>query len=420
MTATPAWAEHAIWWHVYPLGAVGAPIREADPCPGPRLRALLPWLDHLIGLGANGLLLGPVHASTSHGYDVVDHLRVDPRLGTDDDLDALLAACRERGIRVLMDGVFSHVGRDHPAVAAALQGGPGSPAADLLDIDWDADGGPAPRVFEGHDALVRLRHSSPAAVDLATEVMNHWLDRGIDGWRLDAAYSVPTDFWAATLPRVRERHPDAWFLGEVIHGDYPGFVTASTVDSVTQYELWKAIWSSLLDANFYELAHALGRHRQMLGTFVPQTFVGNHDVTRITTRLGAARAVLALTVLMTVAGIPSVYYGDEVGMTGLKEDRLGGDDAVRPALPAGPEGLGVDGEGAVLLDAHRALIAIRRRHPWLTTSRLDVAELTNTRLRYRSQGEDGHLEVELMLDPSPQALVRDADGSVLWRGPDGG
>src|SRR5690606_40518465 len=126
MTATPAWAEHAIWWHVYPLGAVGAPIREADPCPGPRLRALLPWLDHLIGLGANGLLLGPVQASTSHGYDVVDHLRVDPRLGTDDDLDALLAACRERGIRVLMDGVFSHVGRDHPAVAAALQGGPRS------------------------------------------------------------------------------------------------------------------------------------------------------------------------------------------------------------------------------------------------------------------------------------------------------
>src|SRR5690606_31060781 len=164
-------------------------------------------------------------------------------------------------------------------------------------------------------------------------------------------------------------------------------------------------WSSLLDANFYELAHALGRHRQMLGTFVPQTFVGNHDVTRITTRLDAARTVLAPTLLMTVAGIPSGYYGDEVGMTGLKEDRLGGVDAARPAPPTGPGGLRGDGAGAALRDAHRALTAIRRRRP---------------RLRYRSQGEDGHLEVELMLGPSPQALVRDADGCLLWRGPDGG
>lgn len=415
----PAWTEHAIWWQVYPLGAVGAPVHEPDEHPGPRLLRLLPWLDHLVGLGANGLLLGPVFASTSHGYDTIDHFRVDPRLGTEEDLATLVAACQDRGIRVLLDGVFSHVGREHRAVATAVREGHDSPDAALLDIDWDADGDPSPRVFEGHDALVRLRHEGSAAVDLATEVMSHWLDRGIDGWRLDAAYSVPVEFWARTLGRVREQHPDAWFLGEVIHGDYADFVSRSTMDSVTQYELWKAIWSSLLDANFYELAHALGRHEAMLDAFLPQTFVGNHDVTRIATTLGPERAVLALTVLMTIAGVPSIYYGDEAGLLGLKEERVGGDDAVRPALPTSPADLAPDGGARRMLDAHRALVALRRRHPWLTTARTEVLDLSNTRLRYRSHAATGddRLEVELTLEPAPHVLVRADGGEELWRGP---
>ena len=407
------WVDHVIWWHVYPLGAVDAPIHEPDASPGPRLRRLTAWLDHAIELGLNGLLLGPVFASTSHGYDTTDFFRVDPRLGSEDDLLELVEACHDRGLRVLLDGVFSHVGYEHPAVAQALREGPDSPAADLLDIDWDADGGPAPRVFEGHGSLVRLRHEGSAAADLTAEVMNHWLDRGIDGWRLDAAYSVPTEFWAAVLPRVRERHPEAWFLGEVIHGDYPAFVTDAGLDSVTQYELWKAIWSSLKDVNFYELAHALGRHQEFLEVFVPNTFVGNHDVTRIATAVGPDKAAHALVVLMTVAGIPSIYYGDEVGMTGLKEERVGGDDAIRPALPDSPAGL-VDTHR--LLDSHRALIALRRQHPWLTTARTEVLELSNTRLHYRSAAADGdaHLVVELGLEDAPSAVVRDATGGTLW------
>ncbi|WP_420114194.1 alpha-amylase family protein [Pseudactinotalea sp.] len=416
MSSRPtAWAEHTIWWHVYPLGAVGAPIREPDGNPGPRLLRLLPWLDHVIELGANGLLLGPVFASTSHGYDTTDFFRVDPRLGAEADLVTLIDACRERGIRVLLDGVFSHVGSEHPAVAAALDGGPDSPAGRLLDIDWDADGGPSPLVFEGHGSLARLKHDESAAVDLATEVMTYWLDRGIDGWRLDAAYSVPTEFWAAALGRVRERHPGAWFLGEVIHGDYAGFVTASTADTVTQYELWKAIWSSLLDANFFELAHALGRHQDLLVVFVPNTFVGNHDVTRIATTLGPDRAVLALAVLMTVAGIPSIYYGDELAWSGRKEERLGGDDAGRTARPDSPAEIVPDGVTRLLLDAHRALISLRRRHPWLMASRTEVLDLTNTRLRYRALGPDAHLVVTLDLENTTSAVVQDETGATLWR-----
>ncbi|HMS38029.1 MAG TPA: alpha-amylase family glycosyl hydrolase, partial [Arachnia sp.] len=274
------WVDHTIWWHVYPLGFCGAPIR-GEHTAAPRLRRLLNWLDYAVELGASGLLLGPIFASEAHGYDTLDFFRIDPRLGTDEDFDELVAGCRERGLHILLDGVFSHVGSGHPELRRALAEGPDGEAAGLFDIDWDAPGGPAPRVFEGHGALARLNHDSPRTVDLVADVMTHWIDRGASGWRLDAAYSVDASFWARTLPRVRERHPDAWVLGEVIHGDYPAFVASSTADSVTQYELWKAIWSSLKDRNFFELDWTLTRHNALLDAFVPNTFVGNHDVTRI-------------------------------------------------------------------------------------------------------------------------------------------
>ena len=154
--------------------------------------------------------------------------------------------------------------------------------------------------------MAALNHDSAEARDLAVRVLTHWLDRGASAWRLDAAYGIDPAFWASVLPAVRERHPDAWFMGEVIHGDYTGFVEASTVDTVAQYELWKAIWSSLADVNFYELDWCLGRHNELLESFIPATFVGNHDVTRIASKVGAAKAALAVVLLMTMGGVPSV------------------------------------------------------------------------------------------------------------------
>src|SRR5665647_554504 len=119
------WVQHCIWWHVYPLGFCDAP-RTADAARGePRLRKLLSWLDYAVELGVNGLMLGPVFASQTHGYDTLDHFRIDPRLGSDSDLDDLIAACRARGLRVVLDGVSSHsaAGPSNPVRAASRASG---------------------------------------------------------------------------------------------------------------------------------------------------------------------------------------------------------------------------------------------------------------------------------------------------------
>ncbi len=422
-TSRPGWTDHAIWWHVYPLGFTGAPIRDVTSREvDHRLPHLTSWVPHAVELGCSGLLLGPMFDSTSHGYDTVDYLRLDPRLGDDADVDALVAAAKEAGLRLVLDGVFNHVGREHPAFRRVLAEGPSAPEADWFRLTWP--GGPeawAPGVkpeydtFEGHGGLVSLDHSSPAVEQLVVDVMLHWLGRGVDGWRLDAAYAVPPEFWARVLPRVRESFPQAWFLGEVIHGDYVDIVRRSTIDSLTQYELWKAIWSSLLDVNFHELAWSLTRHEEFTQTFVPQTFVGNHDTTRIATKVGDERlAVLAASILFTVAGIPSVYYGDEYAFAGEKTEGWSGDDQVRPVFPESPAQLRL---GGWMYELHQRLVGLRRRHPWLVDAVTTTREVTNDRLVYASRARHGspgeEIVVELRLTP-PAVLVRGARGEELF------
>ena len=218
------------------------------------------------------------------------------------------------------------------------------------------------------------------------EVMTHWLGRGAGGWRLDAAYAVPPAVWAKVIPAVREAFPDAWFLGEMIHGDYAAYANEAGLDAITQYEVWKAIWSSLNDRNFFELDHALGRHNAFLGRRLPQTFVGNHDVTRLATQLDDDRHFgHALALLMCIGGVPSVYYGDEQGLRGLKEHREGGDDAISPAFPAAPADLPPGGWPYYRL--HQRLIGFRRRHPWLVRARTEAAHLEQSALALRVRGE---------------------------------
>ena len=420
----PARVEHSIWWHVYPLGATGAPIRPetpADRSPAPRLGRLVEWLDYLVDLGANGLALGPVFESSTHGYDTTDHFRIDPRLGDDAVFDRLAEACRDRGVALMLDGVLNHVGTAHPLFRTARAGGPEQRERRLFRFD-EADGSSGPpgvpgsrpgyAVFEGHEGLAVLNHDSDEVAELAVSVLSHWLGRGASAWRLDAAYAVPPAFWARVLPRVRSEFPDAWFVGEVIHGDYAGIIERSSMDSLTQYELWKAIWSSLLDENFFELDWCLNRHNGFLDVFTPLTFVGNHDVTRIASRIGDAKAALAVTVLLTVGGVPAIYYGDEQAFRGVKTDRPSGDDEVRPALPPGPEALSP--LGGWLYRWHQELIGLRRRHPWLVGARTERIALENRLMEYDAVGTGGRrIRVRLRLEPVPRAEVEVPDEPAL-------
>jgi glycosidase len=417
----PAWVEHAVWWHVYPLGFVGAEkgALPTDAPPVHRLPHLTAWLDYAVGLGASGLMLGPVFASETHGYDTVDFFQVDPRLGDDADLEALVAAAHERGVRVVLDGVFNHVGRGFAQFRQVLAEGPGSSAESWFRLTWPDGAGPGTEPdyvdFEGHHALVALDHDAPAVVDHVVAVMNHWLDRGVDGWRLDAAYAMPTSFWAQVLPRVREAHPDAYIFGEVLHGDYVTTVAEAGFDAVTQYELWKAIWSSLNDGNFFELSWALERHNGFLEHFAPLTFVGNHDVTRIATRLTDGRHLAhALVLLFTLGGTPTVYAGDEQGLEGLKEERFGGDDAIRPLFPPEPTELRPGGWDVYHL--HTELIGLRRRNAWLHRARTETLTCTNTQLVYRSADGDHAVVIALNLDDAPVTLPVPGAAGVLAGG----
>ena len=413
-----SWAEHTIWWHVYPLGFTGA--EKAALTPGEpvrhRLRQLDGWLDYVVELGCSGLLLGPIFAAETHGYDTVDHFEVDPRLGDQEDFDHLVAETGRRGLRIALDGVFNHVGRSFPAFAAALAGGPDSPAARWFRRD-PTSGEYA--TFEGHHQLVALDHEEPEVGDYVVQVMNYWLDRGAVGWRLDAAYAAPASFWSKVLPRVRESHPGAWFLGEILHGDYVAYAAEASLDSVTQYELWKAIWSSLNDRNFFELAWALDRHNQVLDGVMAQTFTGNHDVTRLASQLTDERHFgHSLAVLLTVGGIPSIYYGDEQAFRGTKEQREGGDDEIRPAFPASPAELSPDGWPVYRL--HQRLIGFRRRHPWLVRARTSVQHLTNEAIAFRAAADDAGILVLLNAGDTAFRFPVDVAGLAVAETPDPG
>jgi cyclomaltodextrinase / maltogenic alpha-amylase / neopullulanase len=405
------WTDSVIWWHCYPLGFVDAEQTSIDGLHH-RLPQLTNWLDYVIQLGANGLLLAPIFSSRTHGYDTVDHFRIDPRLGDQADFDELLEQAHRRGIKVVLDGVFNHVSVEHEIVGKAKANGP-----DSADGGWVRWVGEYVRGFEGNLDLVELNLDNPAVQDYIVQVMDHWLDRGIDGWRLDAAYSPGAEAWAPIVTRVKKAHPDSWILAEVIHGDYVEFQSVSGVDSITQYELWKAVWSSLVDRNPHELAWTLKRHAEFCQHFEPQTFIGNHDVTRIATTLDdPARLRLAIALLLLLPGIPSIYAGDEQGFTGQKTDGPRGDDAVRPAFPADPGELAPF--GAWIFTEHQRLVHLRRSHPWLVSAELEVTDLSDAGIGIELSTAGKILGLALNFSDQPTTIEvggqRLAVGPVDW------
>ncbi len=336
-----AWYDEAIFYHIYPLGLTGAPKTNSYGEPEHRLNTLLPWISHIREIGCNALYIGPLFESVGHGYETTDYKKLDSRLGTNEDLTAFVKECHNQGIRVILDGVFNHTGRDFFAFQDIKKNRENSPYKDwYCRVNFwgnnEYNDGFSYENWGGYDLLVKLNQNNPAVRDYICDVIRFWAEEfQIDGIRLDAADVLDFGYMQALRKTAGEIGPDFWLMGEVIHGDYTRWVNEGTLHSVTNYHLHKALYSGHNDHNYFEIAHTVKRLYGMGGNrpegLKLYNFVDNHDVERIYTKLtDKAQFVPVHILLYTLPGVPSIYYGSEFGIEGKKERHS--DDSLRPAL----------------------------------------------------------------------------------------
>ena len=329
-----AWYDEAVFYHIYPLGLAGAPMHNDYGAPKPRLRTLFPWIDHMAELGCNALYIGPLFESQSHGYDTTDYRKLDSRLGTNQDFKDFVAACHGRGIRVVLDGVFNHTGRDFFAFRDIQKHREDSQYRDwYCNVDFRGDteyqDGFSYENWGGYNLLAKLNQRNPAVQEYLCDTVKFWVSEfDIDGIRLDAADVLDFDFMRALRRTADTVKADFWLMGEVIHGDYGRWLAPGLLHSVTNYRLHKALYSGHNDHNYFEIAHTV---RETNLKWKLYNFVDNHDVARIASKLSAKANLLPVHVLLyTLPGIPSVYYGSEFGIEGKKE--RGSDASLRPEI----------------------------------------------------------------------------------------
>ena len=333
-----AWYDEAIFYHIYPLGLTGAPKQNSYGEPVHRLNTILPWIAHIKEIGCNAIYIGPLFESVGHGYETTDYKKLDSRLGTNEDLTNFVAECHSQGIRVILDGVFNHTGRDFFAFQDIKKNRENSPYKDwYCNVNFCGNNsyndGFSYENWGGYDLLAKLNQHNPAVKDYICDVIRFWVSEfDIDGIRLDAADVMDFEYMKALRVVANEVKPDFWLMGEVIHGNYSRWANDGTLHSVTNYMLHKALYSGHNDHNYFEVAHTIKYVSDMIGNKLNlYTFVDNHDVERIYTKLSnKAHFVPVHVMLYTLPGIPSLYYGSEFGIEGRKE--RSSDDSLRPAL----------------------------------------------------------------------------------------
>lgn len=378
----PEWARRAIFYHIYPLGFFNAPMSNGGRMASvPRLAGLRDYYDHIQNLGATALYLGPIFESLSHGYDTTDYYTIDRRLGDVNLFRQIVDELHQRGMRVILDGVFHHTGRGFFAFQDLCQSGRESRYKDWYTINWGANSGYndgfAYECWEGFEALPRLNLDNAEVKEYLFQVARMWLnDIGVDGWRLDVAHKINPSFWWEFRRVCKETRPDCLLVGELVGGDYRTWVAHDLLDSGTDYQLYKALYSSLNDKNFWELKAVLerGQHPEwgLYRDLHMMTFLGNHDVNRIASQLGDKRHLYpALILLLTLPGIPCLYYGDEIGMTG-KVKGPEGDAPVRQPMPES-DAAWPNADRSLYRETAR-LAQLRKSHPSVIYGRFAVLE----------------------------------------------
>ena len=381
-----AWYDEAIFYHIYPLGLTGAPKQNPYGEPVHRLNTLLPWISHIKEIGCNAIYIGPLFESVGHGYETTDYKKLDSRLGTSEDLTNFVVECHKQGIRVILDGVFNHTGRDFFAFQDIKQNREHSQYKDwYCNVNFGGNNsfndGFSYENWGGYDLLAKLNQHNPAVRDYICDVIRFWVSEfDIDGIRLDAADVMDFEYMKALRHVANEEKPEFWLMGEVIHGNYSRWANEGTLHSVTNYMLHKALYSGHNDHNYFEVAHTIKYVSGMVGNNLNlYSFVDNHDVERIYTKLkNKAHFVPVHVMLYTLPGIPSLYYGSEFGIEGRKEQFS--DDSLRPALNYEDYKNAVDTNPCTKLIA--ALGKIRRNTPPLMFGSYKELELQTTHFAY--------------------------------------
>lgn len=379
------WAYENTFYQWYPLNAVGAPF-ENDGILTHRITALERWIPHLQKLGIGAVYFSPIFESDTHGYNTRDYRNIDVRLGTNDDFAHLCKTLHSAGIRVVLDGVFNHVGRGFFAFQDVLAKQEQSQYCDWFYIDFGGNSnyndGLWYEGWEGHFDLVKLNLNNEEVVSYLLDSVKFWIDCfGIDGLRLDVAYMVDQNFLRRLRAATAAWKDDFVLIGEMIGGDYNAIMGEDMCHSVTNYECYKGMYSSLNSRNLFEIAHSLQRQfgsdpgclyrgRHLL------SFVDNHDVTRAASILQSPEYLPLLYGLMFgIPGFPCIYYGSEWAIRGEKSQ---GDNALRPAVEIP--------EWNDLTTFIAKLCRIRSTHPCLQYGRYRTLALTNNQFVFEREG----------------------------------
>jgi glycosidase len=389
------WIDQTVFYHIYPLGLSGAPSHnDFSQPPVDRLDELYPWLDHLASMGINGLYIGPLFESEWHGYDTVDYYNIDRRLGTNQTFARFSARAHELGIKVILDAVFNHVGRGFWAFRDVLEKRQASQFCGWFSgLNFDKDNayhdGLTYEGWAGHESLVKLKLSNEEVRSHLFGAVKQWIDEyHIDGLRLDAADVMDKEFLSTLTGFSKNLKEDFWLMGEVVHGDYTQWVQPGRLDSVTNYIAYKGLYSSFNDRNMFEIAYTLqqqfGADGKLRGLGL-YSFADNHDVSRVASMLTNPAALVPLyTLMFSMPGVPSIYYGSEFGIRGRKEDQ---DAALRPSLNL--QDLLTHAERLDLFEAIKKLINIRKEHPSLINGAYRQLLLTNEQFAFARDLENG-------------------------------
>ncbi len=331
------WADESVFYHIYPIGFCGAPsFNNFVSEPRFRLSKVYDWVPHLKQLGVNAIYFGPLMESSSHGYDTKDYFMVDRRLGSNEDLKKLVSHLHQNGIRVVIDGVFNHVGRDFFAFEDVKQSVSYSKYCSWFKLNFNSnnhyDDGFCYEGWDGCDDLIKLVLTNPEVKNHIFAAVLKWIDEfDIDGLRLDVAHYLPLRFLHELKQICLQRKKDFWLMGEMVFGNYCRLVNSHALDSCTNYELYKGLHSSCNNRNMFELSHTLDRqfgNRGIYNGVNLYNFLDNHDVSYISSKIKDSKQIKVLyALLFTLPGIPSIYYGSEWGQKGV---RSRSDSEVRP------------------------------------------------------------------------------------------